>query len=197
MGCQQPQEDTGAPWSQFPHHRQPRNPCPLTLFPPTTPPIPRVPPVMADAGSEGATNGKPSLRICSRRRGAGSRRGAPNRIIRLGPAQPGRDARRLQHCAAKQSHLLQAGPARAGGCGGAARAQGSERGAMGGSVGALGRVTGATGVIHWSCPARALGCPGQTQWAKALSEMDSQQPRVLLEPPQGSLLLWGAEGEQG
>lgn len=68
---------------------------------------------------------------------------------------------------------------------------------MQGWVGALGRVTGAIGVIHWSCPARALACPGKTPWAKALSEMSSQQLWVLVESPQGKLLRWGAEGEQG
>lgn len=54
---------------------------------------------------------------------------------------------------------------------------------MQGWVGALGRVTGAIGVIHWSCPARALACPGKTPWAKALSEMSSQQLWVLVESP--------------
>lgn len=65
---------------------------------------------------------------------------------------------------------------------------------MGGSAGALGRAIGA---ICWLCPARALGCPHQTLWAKAPSEMSSQQLAGLGEPPPGRLLLWGAEWEWG
>lgn len=55
---------------------------------------------------------------------------------------------------------------------------------MGGLAGALGRAIGA---IRWLCPARAPGCPHQTPWAKALSEMSSQQLAGLGEPPRGRL----------
>lgn len=126
------------------------------------------PPPRAPCRLQAGPQMEPSLRICSRRRGAGSRRGAPNRVIRLGPAQAGRDARRLRHRAAKQSHLLRAGPARAGGgVGGGLRRQWDVQESHGGDLGSgyrgnmLAAPSQDTGV---PMPVVPLGCPRIAHW---------------------------------